>query len=292
MTTTKKMNYRNMTCETQLAPVIEPNRTRLIAFVGNAQSGKMTSCNCMTGLVWKASRLVNDWLVDDTGKLVIKDLKGYTFPNGKHFDVLDWNNDDEINHILPKLSPHPMNLIQKVAFGDPLKQAIHTIFGVEPELLWGTDQQKNEDTQYTAGEFLNLIGAARFPFKHKKGSDVLTVREIMQCFGTEIIRRINPRIWVDRTVENIYSIIEQWRPQIIVCEDVRFPEELDAIKEMGGITIGLTRKPKSSAGDKHTSEQVQKLLDSCHFVIPNDNMSVQEQCLAIVEIWNAIMANK
>ena len=267
------------------------NPTRLIGFVGRAQSGKMTSCSYLAGLSWQLLGLVNEFFVNDQGLLVVKDLKGNKFPRGKHLDVLNWNNDEEINSILEVVSPHPMNIVQKVAFADPMKQVTHLTFGIEPELLWGDDKAKGTETQYTANDFIKLIGAAKFPYKEMNGNDKLTVRQILCLFGTDVCRRINENIWVDRTVENIYRIIEQWRPALIVVEDVRHENEIKAIQDMGGICIGLTRKPRSSAGTKHSTEQSKKYFNLCDFVVDNADMDINSQCLAIWEVWKDIITS-
>jgi len=264
------------------------NPTKLVAFVGNAQSGKGTSCSYFAGLVWHLSGLVDKFDVDPEGKLRIYDLKGYTFPKGKRLDVLDWNNDEEINHILDLCSPHPMNLIQKISYGDRLKEVIHLMFGIPRELLWGSDKDKQEETMYTANNFIDLIGAARFPFKDKKGNDKMTVREVMQFFGTEVGRRIFANLWVDRTVETIYEIIHQWRPVMIVVDDVRFDTEFESIKKMNGVTIALMRNPRSSAGTKHGSEQAHKLFEQCDYVLDNRNLGIVEQCTALFPIFQKI----
>jgi len=267
------------------------NKTKLIAFAGNAQGGKGTSVSYITGMVWHLNNLINKFDVNPAGQLRIYDLKNHKFPEGKVFDTFTWNNDREIDNVLQTVSPHPLNLVQKISFGDRLKEVVHLMFGIPQELLWGDDKAKATLTQYTAEMFMNLVGKGKFPFKDKKPSDPMSVREILQFFGTEVGRRIYDKLWVDRTVETIHSIINDWRPILILVDDVRFEAELESIQKMNGVVIGLTRAPKSSAGSEHGSEKGHELLDRCNFVIDNQNMNIQEQCSALFPIFVEIMKN-
>jgi hypothetical protein len=46
--------------------------TRLLAFAGSKQAGKSTCCNFLHGYQLRAQEVVQDFFVDDQGKLVVK----------------------------------------------------------------------------------------------------------------------------------------------------------------------------------------------------------------------------
>jgi len=263
--------------------------THIIGFAGAAQSGKNVSAAYYTMLAWRTHNLVENFEIDGQGKIIIYDLKGFKFPRGKIFDPVTFNNDEETDNILRTCFPHPLNIAQQAALGDSLKEVIHLMFGVDTNLLWGTDKQKAQETAYSANQFISLLGASRFPFKDKKGSDKMTVREILQCFGTEVGRRIDENIWCNRFVERIYRMINQWRPMLILVPDVRFEEEIDTIRQMNGTIIGLTRQIRSSAKKDHASEKIDKIINRCDIVINNDQMSIKEQCLELFPIFSQIV---
>ena len=263
------------------------NKTKLIGLCGRAQSGKNTSVAYLTGLIWRMSRLIENFAINPSGQLVIYDLKGSQFPQGKLFNTSSWDNDDEINNILKVCHPYPLNITQEVAFGDPLKEVCHSMFGLNMDLLYGSAQDKATKTQYTAGQFINLIGS-RFPFKQMNGSENLTYRQMMQLVGTEVGRGISPTIWVDRTVERVYHIIKRWSPVVIFVSDIRFENELRTIQSMSGSVIGLTRQ-RTSAGKTHKSEGVGKLLDKCDYVVDNSEMTIEEQCVAMASVLQQIL---
>ena len=78
-----------------------------------------------------------------------------------------------------------------------------------------------------------------------KINNCLTAREFLQYFGTEVMRNIKDSIWVDYTMKRI----NKEQSSVAIIPDVRFPNEINAIKEAGGIVIRLTRDPFESDHD-------------------------------------------
>lgn len=75
-------------------------------------------------------------------------------------------------------------------------------------------------------------------------------REIMQLFGTEVTRSVHPDTWVRYLVNRI-----KWPVEIgfdFVISDVRFPNEAEAIKKLGGVIVRVYRP--GYGGDGHASE--------------------------------------
>lgn len=120
-------------------------------------------------------------------------------------------------------------------------------------------------------------------------SSVLTPRKILQLLGTEAGRNIiHPNIWVNALMseykrpsywedryydevnkkgfsgrEEVWGDLPNW-----VISDMRFPNELEAVKKRKGITIRVNR-PSVKSEDEHESETA---LDNATFdhVIVND----------------------
>ena len=59
------------------------------------------------------------------------------------------------------------------------------------------------------------------------------VRPLLVAYG-QIMREFNPNIWVSRALDNI-----QLTHQVTVITDVRFPNEVEALKAMGGYYIEI-----------------------------------------------------
>lgn len=81
----------------------------------------------------------------------------------------------------------------------------------------------------------------------KAGLLNMTNRELMQKFG-DLTRQLDPDIWIKLTLEPDYKIA----PDVLLITDVRFKNEVKAIKDRGGILIRI--KSDRSVADSHISE--------------------------------------
>ena len=103
-----------------------------------------------------------------------------------------------------------------------------------------------------------------------------TIRDVMQVLGTNLLRQgFNNNIHVATTLGSIKE------DEKIIITDTRFPNELQAVKDRGGITIRVNRPDfveNSLTGEKflvkvHKSEHLSETsLDHAEFdyVIEND----------------------
>lgn len=91
----------------------------------------------------------------------------------------------------------------------------------------------------------------------------MTPRRAMQLLGTEWGRdMIHPDIWVSAWEHSVDSLLSLcWNDdepvRLVVCDDVRFPNEAEAIRQQGGIVVRIDRPGAGSAsGSGHVSEQL------------------------------------
>ena len=118
-------------------------------------------------------------------------------------------------------------------------------------------------------------------------SMLLTPRLLLQLIGTECGRNIiHPNIWVNALMneykpipikdlkEGNEVVMQQYDLPNWVISDLRFPNELKAIKDRGGITIRINRDSYLKSNDVHESETA---LDNATFdyVIEN-NGTIEE----------------
>ena len=122
-----------------------------------------------------------------------------------------------------------------------------------------------------------------------------TLREVLQIVGTELLREgFNENIHVASTMANIKDIDN------VIITDCRFPNELEAVKKRGGITIRVNRPcdicggsgyhkmscPVSKSGE-HSSETA---LDNAEFDYEiHNNGTIPE---LIDKIRNILIENK
>jgi hypothetical protein len=151
----------------------------------------------------------------------------------------------------------PYNSAKIYNFADPLKKDIcMNILGLSYDQCYGSDEQKNE-----------LVSC----YWQK---EQLTARQVMQFVGTDIFRKMQQNVWADATINKIKKEL----PKLALIADCRFPNEVDAVKNAGGIVIRLTRKPFNS---DHASEIALEPKNynwsNFDFVLHNASMTIQEQ---------------
>lgn len=115
---------------------------------------------------------------------------------------------------------------KRISFAESLKDAVAAIFNWDRELLDGVTKVSREWR-----ETVDPWWAERLGIPH------LTPRWVLQQWGTEVARRgFHNDIWVAALENKIRNIKDD-----IVITDCRFPNELSAIKNAGGITVRTHR---------------------------------------------------
>jgi hypothetical protein len=131
-------------------------------------------------------------------------------------------------HGLCDLNQTRMQNVRIVAFATPLKEFCLKVLGLTHEQCYGTNDQKNSLTRvhwdglprrvrvkYSSGRWYNRW------FWPRKGP--MTGREVMQVFGTDVIRSWHGNAWAHAGYELAASIPEQ----LVIINDGRFPNEID-----------------------------------------------------------------
>jgi hypothetical protein len=239
---------------------------KLIAFSGRKQSGKDTACRFLKA---NADALFPHTWQDGYGEQAPRRTKVETF-----------------------------------YVGGPMKEFAKT-FGVPHELVWGDDAAKNTLIDITweslphyerlylkalqqileegrSGKFddrnLEDLVAERLP------SGRMTARQFLQQIGEEMFLPMKASYWVDQ----FKAAVRASKADVGLVADPRKPEQIAAIKELGGITIRLTRDPYEGK-DQHVSETAldQNVFDWSLFdeVIDNRSLTVAETNR---EVWNRL----
>lgn len=151
----------------------------------------------------------------------------------------------------------PSNRARLYNFADPLKRDIcMNILGLSYDQCYGEDTDKNKQTEITWDG-------------HK-----LTAREVMQFVGTDIFRKMKNDVWASATINKIQ--LEQ--PELAIIADCRFPNEVEAIKNAGGLVIKLNRNPHNSEHASETAlDQANYSQQNFDLIVYNENISITEQ---------------
>lgn len=75
------------------------------------------------------------------------------------------------------------------------------------------------------------------------------VRRTMQILGTEVVRHVKPDYWIEQMRQRLGD-----GDGLYVVADVRFENEADLIREVGGIVVEVVRPGRTQAPDAHVSE--------------------------------------
>lgn len=231
---------------------------KIIGISGRKQSGKNTVANYINGCVLKDLNMINSFYIDSNGSLTVntENSEGHS-----GYGILDVTRKDDvfIEYAHKELWP----FIKVYHFADYLKDLSVNLFGLKPDHVYGTDAQKNETTN---------IDWSSMPYNDGK-SGKMTNREFLEHFGTKIVRRIKSNAWVEATLNKI--IRED--SKLAIIPDVRFPNEVEAIKDNGGIVLRLTR-------NIHNSQvECESILDKENYdwsnfdnIIDNTSLSIDE----------------
>ena len=203
---------------------------KIVGIAGKKQSGKNTVANILNGIVLKKHEMVNDYKISEDGRLLVTTDE---FDDLREFDIT--RKDFQFVEYAER---YPY--VKLYSFADALKAICIDLFNIPLENVYGTNEQKNEK--------INHLKWCNMPtWRSSKLVDSMTAREFMQYFGTDIMRKIWEPIWCQSTVNRI--VAEQ--SQLAIVADVRFPNEVDIIKDAGGIVIKLNR---DLFEDEHASE--------------------------------------
>lgn len=168
------------------------------------------------------------------------------------------------------------------SFAKPLKKCLSALLNVPID--WFENRDNKENT-YVSLNTLSLfsknvlhndaiLSENKFQKLLKSGEplpidNLLSVRQLMQYFGTEVIRRfIGDKTWINSTLNESNS-------KNIVVSDLRFKIEMKEIKARKGRTIYIKRD--SAIPGSHASErEVLELLDENQFDNTIDNNGTLE----------------
>lgn len=102
-------------------------------------------------------------------------------------------------------------------------------------------------------------------------------RVILQLLGTEFFR--------ERIRNDFWTAIAPKAGNVIT--DMRFPNEIDFVKECDGITVGIERPSQTSISSSgHSSENVGPVLARCDYIVVNDKdlNHLREQAEHVVQL--------
>lgn len=173
----------------------------------------------------------------------------------------------------------------KIALADPLKRVCKDIFAFSDDQLWGPSENRNApDRRYFRGRHLD---------QDTHVDMFLTPRHALQQLGTEWGRNCYPDVWIDYALRTASELMErglEYYPDRgltveraekpfggVVFSDIRFRNEVSAIRSAGGKVIRLLRGGLQGSASLHASESEMMSMPDSLFdaVIDNREFSLQ-----------------
>jgi hypothetical protein len=128
---------------------------------------------------------------------------------------------------------------RRESFANTLKDAVAQIFGWDRTMLEGRTKQAREWREQVDPWWAQRLGIPN-----------LTPRFILQQWGTEVCRKnFHNDIWIASLENKLRNSTDD-----VVISDCRFPNEIKAIKQAGGIVVRVVRGPEPEWYDAAVSQ--------------------------------------
>lgn len=260
----------------------------IIAFFGSKGSGKTSAGLFVYGAYMHSLKLIEGGYCVKEDGLHITDLFGdHEYFCGR-FDPYR-NNPTMKEFLANNIDPY----IKLYSFADDLKSFCINILGLKWEQCYGTNEEKDSLTHLKWQDMPNIVTE----LNANKNEDIfcpkpmvfyksgqMTGREVMQYFGTNIVRKMYGPAWAKSTIRRI----KEEQPILAVITDGRFQDELDEVKSAGGKCIKLLRHPFE---DEHDSEKISIKDEDFDAIIDNSKMTLDEQndeLIKVLEPWEVL----
>lgn len=150
----------------------------------------------------------------------------------------------------------------KMAFADALRAEIVEAFCIEHIYLTRRETKEHPLSALALARCLDTAFTGRMLINHQlqhPGTELdldapRSPRQIMQWWGTEYRRAATPGYWVSKAAQHIRWRHQAMRDRLIVITDVRFQDEANLVRALGGQIWQIKRPGCDVAAGAHVSE--------------------------------------
>lgn len=255
----------------------------LIGLVGTSCAGKSTLSNMTHGLILsklhdeEGNKAISNWRLNEFGRLEIEtdtyDPETQEF--SPQFNELDVDNRSADFQMWARGAIWGWVKSFYLSYG--LKKMCTGLLGLTYQQVYGDG--KYTETQYNWGNIYRFLSKElQDKVDHKNFDKKLTSREVMEIVGTDILRTLDPDIYVKRLVEQL----AKEETHIGLVTDIRRLNEAKILKENGCILVRLTRGNPPNISEVDINEIV------ADYTICNDTMTQEESCLEFQKILDEL----
>lgn len=160
--------------------------------------------------------------------------------------------------------------VADASFADGLKYVVGFCFDDEIAVDWTYPTKESKD---------RVLGCGK------------SIREMLQLVGTDWFRSVDSRCWIRTFKRRILGLEISAAPDlVVVVPDVRFPNEVKCIQDLGGHVIRLLRAPFPD--DKHESETALDLAAEYTIASLGEKAHIEALRKHIGFLFDAIIDNR
>lgn len=182
---------------------------------------------------------------------------------------------------------------KKVAFADSLKDTLSVLLGVPVEKFYDRDFKEHfyirglETTSFppkeetlSESDFIKMLSEKDFSFLK---THFITIRQLLQCFGTEIVRGLfGDAFWAERAMKHTFDKM--------IITDLRFKVELEAVRKHKGIVIYIDNP--NCTPEQHASEsEVLEMKENHDFDFIIENNGTLEDLFNKIVKWTDLQCS-
>jgi len=256
----------------------------LIVLFGKKQSGKTTSATAIYGYHLTQRGIIPNAEFDEDGVMSV--IYNKDKDEGIIFDI-DSRDPEMVSFYRQNIWAH----VKHVSFADALKESCIKLFSLDPKLVYGTNDDKNSETHLKIENICKLLPPERAAHFLSKGYKNLTIRKLLEIFGTEICRTIDD----DCHIRSAHTELIRLNPEIGIIPDGRFSNEFRYFQKIkkarkSGTRVWLIKHARSVHKSDAPSETGMPEIDEKEFdlVIPEGLNMVNKNNLLV----NFLVDNK
>jgi hypothetical protein len=246
----------------------------IIGIAGAKNAGKDSAAKLITGMVMQKIGMIQDYDMTEDGELIIYHTESSDGVSKRQESIFDLDNRSEAfqNYLYEVIWPH----VKTYHFADALKVILSSMFGLSVDMLFGTQEDKASPSLIKWGQMVDIVPKKKLK-KNINLEEYMTYREVMQYFA-DVMKNVDNLCFV----KNCLQQIDMEQVPISIIADVRTEPEVIALKAKGAKIIYLTKRPEDN--DAHHIENGLVNTDRSVFdiVIDNQNMSMGEKNVKLV----------
>jgi len=251
---------------------LTPEAGKIVGFSGKIGAGKDSCCRFLYSLAFMhVINITPEAFVSEFGKLIVRNENG----------LYEFDDDSKDPAIVELLNTHVYPFIRKFSTAGLFKEFLRKMFNVPVESLYGTQEQKLLPIEHILWE--NMPGDPKLKINDgtilKNKSGPMCGRELMEYFGSEIIRKIYPRAHAKALTKDIL----EYNSRYSTIQDIRFIDEVEEVQAVGGKIIRLEHSTEEGRTNTHRSNIELDGYTGFDAVIP-DGLSMEETFAEVLRI--------